>query len=203
MPWQPVPFITNTAFLMIVWASGERRLICVMEIPNHAISPYARRLHTLSSLSLWEFTSEQYHPKAFPWLIGQWYAHNATHEELYSACLLALFKPWKAPADLDMPGILFQESLAVFLSSDSCACKDQVNNIKYVHNMGFSAIQIHLLHWFSLICYIPSSYNIPHTIDGINFETCETSLEAENSLPSQTRHQERSQLMFMATASDQ
>jgi hypothetical protein len=101
-----------------------------MEIPNHAISPHARQPYTLSSLSLWEFTSEQYHAKAFPQLIGQQHAHDATHEELYSASLLALFKTWKALADLDMPGILFQESLAMFLSSDSCAHKDQVENIK-------------------------------------------------------------------------
>jgi len=107
--------------------SGKRRLIHAMDIPNHAISRHARQLHTSSSLSLWEFTSEQYHTKAFPPLIGQWCSHNnATHEELYSASLLALFKTWKALADLDMPGISFQESLAMFLSSDGCATKTRL-----------------------------------------------------------------------------
>jgi len=123
---------------MIICVLGKRRLIHAMEIPNHAISPHARQLHTSSSLSPWEFTLEQYHTKAFPQLIGQWHAHDdATHEELYSASLLALFKTWKALADLDTPGILFQESLPMFLSSDGCAHKDQVDNIKYVHSMGF------------------------------------------------------------------
>ena len=123
----PTPLITKAAFLMIIWELGERTLIHVMEIPNHAISPYARWLHTSSSLSLWGFKSEQYHAKAFPWLIGQWSTHDATHEELYSASLLVIFKPWKALADLDTPGISFQESLALFLFSDSCTHKDQVN----------------------------------------------------------------------------
>jgi len=108
----------------------------------HAVSPlstyhYARWEHTSSSLSLWEFTPQQYHTKVFPWLIGHWHTQDATHEELYSASLLALFKPWKALADLDTPGMSFQDSLAAFLASDCCTCKDQVDNIRYIHSMVF------------------------------------------------------------------
>jgi len=73
--------------------------------------------------------SQQYHTKAFPQLIGHWHAQDATHEELYSASLLALFKPWKALADLDTPGMLFQNSLATFLTSNCCTCKDKVNTL--------------------------------------------------------------------------
>jgi len=69
-------------------------------------------------------------------LIGHWHAQDAAHEELYSASLLALFKLWKALADLDTPGMSFQDSLATFLASDCCTCKDKVNNIRYIHSKG-------------------------------------------------------------------
>jgi len=159
---------------------------------HHAMCPlstyhYTTQPHTSSSL-MWEFTSKQYHAMAFPQLIGRWHTHDATHEELYSASLLTLFKSWNALADLDTLGISVQESLAVFLSSDGCACKDQVDNIKYVHSMGFLAIQIHLHHLFCFICYIPLSYNLLGTqwyIDGQNFETHEIRLEGENSITTQ------------------
>jgi len=74
--------------------------------------------------------------KAVPRLIGHWHAQDPTHEEPYAASLLALFKPWKALADLDTPGMSFQDSLAVFLASNDCTCKDEVDNIRYIHRMG-------------------------------------------------------------------
>ena len=80
--------------------------------------------------------SQQYHTKAFPQLIGHWHAQDATHEELYSASLLALFKLWKALADLDTHGILFEVSLAVSLCSWPPTAA-QVDNIRYVQSTGF------------------------------------------------------------------
>jgi len=42
-----------------------------------------------------------------------------------------------------MPGISFQESLAMFLSSDGCARKDQVDNIKYVQSSVILQFSFH------------------------------------------------------------
>jgi hypothetical protein len=56
---------------------------------------------------------------------------------------------------LDTLGILFQESLAVFLSSDGCACKDQVDNIKYVHSMGFWPYKyIYIIYFVLYVTYL-------------------------------------------------
>ena len=69
--------------------------------------------------------------------VGRWIPRNndpSGNNELYSAVILFLLKPWRALPDLGNGYPTFQQALSDFLSSTTSAQKTLIENIQYYHD---------------------------------------------------------------------